>query len=95
MSRHARRVDRNQPEIVATLRACGWYWKDTSKLGDGFPDGLVAKHGRVWFVEIKDGAKVQSKQQLTPAQVREHAAFKASGVPVVILRSVDDALALR
>ena len=95
MSRYARRVDRNQPEIVQTLRACGWFWFALSNAGRGAPDGIATKAGRLRLVEIKDGERKPSEQRLTKAEADVHAAFKASGVPIVILRSVDDALALR
>lgn len=80
------RVDGNQRQIVATLRQCGWSWIPTHQLGDGYPDGIAFKaRGPVRLVEIK-----RPTGTLTPAQVRFHQI-----APVVVLRSVDDALALQ
>jgi Holliday junction resolvase len=89
MSPYARRVDRNHGAIRSALRASGWQVMDMSGAGNGCPDLLAAKAGRVLFVEVKDGAKVASARTLTPAQVQLHAQFAAAGVPVVIVTSVE------
>ncbi len=90
----ARRVDANAADIIEALRRCGWYWQDTSKQGDGCPDGFAVKVGRVVPVEIKDGAKPASKQKLTPDEANVHAAFARHGVTVQIVTSVEQAMAL-
>jgi hypothetical protein len=91
---YARRTDRNQSEVIEALRATGWFVCDTSRIGHGFFDVIAAKHGRIVFIEIKDGAKVKSKQQLTPAEVAMHEDFLTAGADVVILRSVEEAIQL-
>jgi hypothetical protein len=53
----AKRVDKNHGQIVSHLRATGWRVYDSSALGRGFPD-LVVAHERTRhqaLVEIKHG----------------------------------------
>lgn len=58
------RIDANQSEIVAALRACGCTVAITSDVGGGFPDLVVGYQGRNFLLEIKTpGGK------LTPDQV--------------------------
>jgi hypothetical protein len=90
----AARVDRNHGTVRDTLRKIGWLVVDCSKVGSGFPDLLAIKGTRIEFCEVKDGAKVPSKQQLTEAQDKLHAAFLKAGVVVKTLRSVEDAVKL-
>jgi Holliday junction resolvase-like predicted endonuclease len=92
--RRAARVDANHAEVVAVLRACGWYVLDTSRVGGGFVDCIAAKHGVVRFIEIKDGTKPLSAQALTKPEATLHGHFAAAGVPVRLVRSVAEALAL-
>ena len=49
-----RKVDKNQKEIVAGLRALGYSVRHTHIVGKGFPDIAIGKHGRTVLVEIKD-----------------------------------------
>lgn len=49
----ARRVDRNQTEIVQALRACGASVHITARYGEGFPDLVVGFGGRTFLLEIK------------------------------------------
>jgi hypothetical protein len=92
--RRRARVDSNHSAIVEALRASGWHVHDCSRLGGGFPDLLAAKHGRIELIEVKDGAKVPSKQLLTPEESKVHQAFQRAGVPVVVVTSVDQAVNL-
>lgn len=68
MSRLARRKDANQGEIEEALTTAGYHFVDTSRLGFGFPDLIVAsKAGQNVFVEVKmPGAK------LTPDELKFH-----------------------
>ena len=92
---YGRRVDRNHGHIRAALRSAGWFVKDTSAIGRGWPDLYVARKGtedepaRCMWIEIKDGQKSASRRQLTAAQVQLHKELAAAGFPVVILTSVD------
>jgi hypothetical protein len=68
MSR-AKRIDTNQTKIVRTLRQVpGVSVAVTSRLGDGFPDLVVAFKGRNYLFEIKDPARPPSERRLTEAE---------------------------
>lgn len=92
--RRAAKVDANHAEIVQALRSVGWCVWGTFRMGEGFPDVLMARAGVLRLVEIKDGTKIPSKRKLTPPQVIFRDQLQAAGVPVIILSSVDEALAL-
>lgn len=79
------KVDGNHAAIVEALRATGWKVRSLASVGRGMPDLLIARHGIVRLVEVKT-----PKGTLTPHQVK----MVDEGWPVVILRSVDEALAL-
>lgn len=98
------RTDNNHAEIVEALRAKGWEVLSLAPLGGGAPDILIGrslgiehsddgtKHTEYWdfkLVEIKDGAKSPSRQKLTDAEIEFHKRW-----PVIVLRSIEDALAL-
>ena len=91
---YAKRTDANHRIVLEALRACGWHCEDTSRSGRGFPDLVCGKGGRLVLIEIKDGDKAPSKQQLTKDEARVHAAFLQAGCPVQIVRSVDEAVTL-
>lgn len=68
--RRAARTDANHGEIRSLLRALCPVVEDTSRFGSGWPDLMLRTvRGSLWFVEIKDGAKIPSKRQLTPAEI--------------------------
>ena len=62
---YRKRVDANQPEIVAALRMAGYSVWHTHTLGGGFPDLVVSCHAGVnVLVEIKNGkAKLNDLEQ--------------------------------
>lgn len=93
MKRRAR-VDANHAEVRDALRAAGWTVIDTARLGDGFVDLLAAKHGRVEFIEVKDGAKRPSARKLTEDEIAFHALLAGAGVTVRVITSVEQAVAL-
>jgi hypothetical protein len=84
--RRAARVDTNHAAIVAALRAAGASIVSLASLGHGVPDLLVCGAGWCRLIEIKTPTG-----KLTSDQV----AFAAhwQGPPVVIVRSVDEAMA--
>lgn len=65
---------------------------DTSGMGNGFPD-LVVKTalGRVYLIEIKDGAKVKSARKLKPAQAAMQLAW---GATYQVVETEEQAIAL-
>jgi hypothetical protein len=87
--RRAARRDASEPAIIEVLTQAGALVQRLSL--PGCPDLLVMRHGRLWLVEIKDGAKVPSRRKLTPVQALWHHTW--ADAPIVILRSVEDALA--
>ena len=90
-----RRVDANQGIIVNALRASGARVVITSAVGSmggnlaGFPDIVIGYAGRTILGEIKT-----SKGKLTSAEQTFVDTWSLSGDDYVVLRSVDDALAL-
>ncbi len=88
MSSWARKVDTTHGPIADTLRRCGWQVEHVHRLA-GFCDLVAWRHGQidtVRLIECKTG-----KGRHTEAQAK----LLARGCPVVTLRSVDDAIALR
>lgn len=89
MHRHGK-IDANQNEIVAALRqipSCSV--AITSMLGHGFPDLVVGFRGKNYLLEVKDGQKVLSAQNLTPDESKWHFGWFGQ---VATVKSVDDAL---
>lgn len=94
MIRRAARVDTNQSEIVATLRAIGVTVTDLSGVGDGVPDLVCLWRGQTVWVEVKNGSKPPSARKLTVEQVRFHNDARLAGVKVHVVSTVDEALAV-
>lgn len=86
--------DSNQDDVVKALRRSGWFVLVTSGQGFGCPDAFAARGGRMLAIEIKDGSKVPSARKLTPDEQAVHREFASRGCPVVILKSVQDAINL-
>jgi len=89
--RRAAKVDANQGEIVDALRRAGVWVQCLHMVGGGVADLLAARNGRLFLIEIKDGAKPPSERNLTPAQVAWHGVLALYGVRVSIALSVEDA----
>ncbi|NJM13322.1 MAG: hypothetical protein HC889_16920 [Synechococcaceae cyanobacterium SM1_2_3] len=87
--RRAAKVDKNQAEIVAALRAMGATVQPLHAVGRGCPDLLAGWRGKNVLIEIKDGSAPQSDRTLTPAQVEWHGGWKGQ---VAIAETVSDAL---
>ena len=65
----AKRIDSNQPEIVAKLRAVpGVVVFHTHEVGKGFGDIVCGFRGNNYIFEIKDPDKPKSKRKLTPKE---------------------------
>ena len=91
--RRAAKVDRNQSEIIQALRSVGPHVsvRSLAGQGNGIPDLICGIHGVTYLIEVQDGAKVPSAQKLTPDQQTFVATW--TGAPVVVLRSVEAAVA--
>lgn len=88
--RRAARVDENQSDIVAALRAIGATVRVISQ-GDGIPDLLVGFMGKTILLEVKDGKKPPSARKLTPAEQKFFDEWR--GGTLVIVNTVDEAIA--
>jgi len=89
--RHAARIDANQEQIVAALRAMGATVRIVTQ-GNGLPDLLVGFRGMTILMEVKDGQKVPSARKLTPAEQKFFDEWR--GGVVAIVNSVDEAIDL-
>lgn len=92
--RRRARTDANHADVRDALRVAGWTVIDTSRAGDGFPDLVALKHGRIEFVEVKDGSKPPSERRLTAAEAQLAKRFLAAGVAVRIVTTIDEAVSL-
>jgi hypothetical protein len=68
----AKKVDKNQNDVVKTLRDYGADVHLLHMVGGGIPDLLVAYEGNTILIEVKDGAD----KKLTPQQIKLFAAWK-------------------
>lgn len=92
--RRRAKVDANHGEIRDALKACGWTVVDMSRVGQGFPDFLCCKGGRIEMVEVKDGAKVKSAQKLTEDERAFADLMARAGVTVRIIKAVEQVVSL-
>lgn len=89
-SRYARKVDNNQAEIVAALRAAGCRVVDFSWCGRGVPDlHVVNPRGLLFWLEVKRPRKANSraKDDRTDAELE-----MATLIPIAVVRSANEAL---
>jgi hypothetical protein len=89
--RRAAKVDRNQAEIVAALRAVGATVQPLHAVGAGCPDLLVGFRGVNYLMEVKDWQAPASDRQLNARQVEWHGGWKGS---VAKVETVGAALAV-
>jgi hypothetical protein len=87
--RRVAKTDANQKEIVKFLRMAGAVVQPLHAVGSGCPDLLVGFRGANHLLEVKDGKKPPSAQELTADQKEWHSAWRGQ---VAIVNSVDDAL---
>jgi hypothetical protein len=86
--RYAKKVDVNHQEIRDGLRQLGFEVLDTSALGNGMSDLVVAVDDVTYFIEIKNG-----NNPMTPAElafkdmIRERAVYK-------VVYSIEEAVQL-
>jgi hypothetical protein len=84
--RRAAKVDQNQEQIVTALRGYGASVQSLAPIGNGCPDLLVAKGGRMYLMEVKRG-----KAEPNELQKRWHIEWRSE---VHVVRSVDEALSV-
>ena len=80
---YAKKVDKNQKEIVAALRAFGFSVESLHTICKGIPDLLAGRDGYNYLVEVKD-----DKNTLTEPQQIFHANWRGR---IWIIRTVSDA----
>lgn len=84
MSRYARRIDKNQPEVTEELRSLGFSIIFTYTIGKGIPDFMVGFLGLNLWVELKSG-----NGKLTTDETEFHSEYKGY---VIIANSTLDVL---
>lgn len=87
--RRQARVDDNHVEIVAALRRVGCMVVSLAPLGNGVPDLLCARAGRMYLLEVKDGRKRPSARRLTDDEERFRATWPGHWA---LVENVNDAL---
>lgn len=87
----ASRTDENQPEIVSAFRKLGYTVACLHAVGEGIFDLLIAKHGLVMSVEVKDGRRDLSARQFTTKQRKWN--FSWQGMRCVA-KCLDDVMAI-
>lgn len=85
-----KRTDANHAACRKALRKCGWYVRDMSAVGKGWPDLLAIKAGRVVFVEVKDGKQPPSRRKLTVAETWVHFDLRVNGAEVYVMEDATD-----
>lgn len=89
MRRRAKR-DANHAEIRDAFRAHGWIVEDLGHVGNGVPDLLIAKHGRLLLVEVKDGTLRPSARRLSADEDAFAARLASAGVRVELVERIED-----
>jgi hypothetical protein len=93
MSRFARKVDANQTQIVAALRAAGVVVEPRlARVGGGVPDLLCGYGGRTVLLEVKDGAKPKHERRLTADEQEWALAWAGAGGPLLVVESPEEAV---
>lgn len=88
----AKKVDRNQKEIVEMLRKIpGVSVAYTHTIGNGFPDIVVGFKGVNYLCEIKDGTLKPSAQKLTPDEDKFHKEWTGQ---ITVANNIDKILEL-
>ncbi len=89
--RRAAKVDRNHAEIVAAFRKFGCSVLPLHTVGSGCPDIAIGKNHKTALVEIKDGNKPASAQELTKDEQKFHEGWLGS---LFIVKGLDDVITL-
>ena len=83
------KVDANQAEIVADLRAIGCTVLHLHMVGHGCPDIAVGFRGQNYLFELKDGDKPPSRRRLTADEQAWHEKWRGQ---VAVITTFDEAL---
>ena len=83
---YAKKVDKNQADVVKTLRDYGTDVHLLHMVGGGIPDLLVCYNDHTILMEVKDG----EDKKLTPQQITLFANWQ--GGPLHRVNSVQDAI---
>ncbi len=86
---YARKVDKNQAEIVKSMREFGAKVLICSHIGNGFPDLMVFYNDRTYFMEIKNLETGYGKKGLNGKQ---RAWEKTTGQVVHVITCSEDAI---
>ena len=97
-ARHKLTEAQIEAQIIQTLSLLGWICDKTDsgqaaryggrgRLVVGCPDLICSKNGRAIHLEVKT-----PEGKLIPQQILEHERRRAAGVPVYVVRSVEDAI---
>jgi hypothetical protein len=89
--RRAARVDGNQSEIVAALRAVGASVTPTHTIGGGFPDLVVGFRKRSILLEVKDPKQPPSKRKLTDDEAVWFGNWRGEAY---VIETADEAIAI-
>lgn len=89
MTRHAKRIDNNQKQIVNELRSYGFIVKVTSSMGQGFPDILIAKDRVAIGVEIKD---LNKREELTDSEIEMKSWWDKLGMKYIVAENTKEIL---
>ncbi len=87
------KADQNQARIVRELRQMHFQVISLGRVGNGVPDLLIARNGRMRLVELKreKGPRGGGGGRLTADQFRFHAVW--SGPPIITARTTEEILA--
>jgi hypothetical protein len=88
--RRASRTDSNASELDQALTSMGWGIKKMDRVGEGFPDRVLCKHGRIVFAEYKNPERYGKKRKPNQSQQDIHGWFKRFGVEVLVFETVSD-----
>lgn len=88
---HYAKIDDNQKQIVRALKRIGASVQSIASVGLGVPDLLVGLRGVNYLLEVKDGGKPKSHQELTVAEEDFHRNWRGQ---VNIVRNAEEAIRL-
>ncbi len=88
--RRAAKIDANHNEIVDALRKAGCAVQSLATVGKGCPDLVVARGGKNYLIEVKDGSKTPSQRKLRPDEQAWHSYWQQFG-QVAVAETIEQA----